>query len=113
MGRHRDQTGYVLIVGSISWISVHEFLRCAMFCHTRNKIFRKIVRAMAFEDIFQITSVLGVGFSFVTLSAFDLSSQAEERGLKRRWDSEGQLLPLPFCFLRQDQGIISEGLLGF
>lgn len=34
---------------------------------------------MAFEDIFQITSVLGVGFSFVTLSAFDLSSQAEER----------------------------------
>lgn len=92
---------------------MHEFLRCAMFCHTRNKIFRKIVRAMAFEDIFKITSVLGVGFSFVTLSAFDLSSQAEERGLKRRWDSEGQLLPLPFCFLRQDQGIISEGLLGF
>lgn len=70
-------------------------------------------RAMAFEDIFKITSVLGVGFSFVTLSTFDLSSQAEERSLKRRWDSEGQLLPLPFCFLRQDQGIISEGLLGF
>ena len=64
---------------------------------------------MALKDIFKINSVLGVRFSFVTLSPFDLSSQTEERGFKRRWDSEGQLLPLVFCSLRQDQGIISEG----